>query len=136
MPPPADPSTLPDWLAGPEPLLELPGGSDPAAVLDALRHGSLDAQHVDLVGVADKAMLLDRLHQALGFGAWFGFNWDALEEALFGPENRSGPERVLVVTGFEGFRERDPAAAEVFVDILRTVARTPGSGLRGAVLVH
>ncbi|AHE99114.1 barnase inhibitor [Thioalkalivibrio paradoxus ARh 1] len=89
-----------------------------------------------MAGVGDKAMLLQKLHQALGFGAWFGFNWDALEEALFDPEDRSGPERVLVVTGFQGFRERDPAAAEVFVEILCTVAGNPGSGLRGAVLVR
>jgi hypothetical protein len=135
MPPDADPSTLQDWLSGSAPVLELPGDTDPDAVLDVLRHHCLDAHRVDLAGVADKATLLEALHQALDFGDWFGFNWDALEEALFGPEDRTAPERVLIVIGFQAFREHDPADAEVFLDILRTVAETSGSGLRGCVLI-
>jgi len=42
---------------------------------------------------------------------------------------------VLIVIGFQAFREHDPADAEVFLDILRTVAETSGSGLRGCVLI-
>jgi hypothetical protein len=135
MPQPADPSTLLEWLSGSAPVLELPGDTDPDAVLETLRHHCLDAHRVDLAGVADKAALLEALHETLDFGDWFGFNWDALEDALFGPEDRKAPDRVLVVTGFRAFRKHDPADAEVFLDILRTVAEIPGSGLRGCVLI-
>jgi hypothetical protein len=135
MPPTADPSTLQDWLSGSAPVLELAADTDPDAVLEALHRHGLDAYRVDLAGVADKATLLEALHRALDYGDWFGFNWDALEDALFGPEDRTAPDRVLVVTGFRAFREHDLADAEVFLDILRTVADTPGSGLRGCVLL-
>jgi hypothetical protein len=135
MPPAADPSTLEGWLSGSDPLLELPGDTDTSAVLEALRHHGLDVHRVDLAGVVDKDTLLETLHRSLDFGDWFGFNWDALEEALFGPEDRAAPEWVLVVTGFRAFREHDPADADVLLDILRTVAETPGSCLHGCVLI-
>lgn len=135
MSPRSDPSTLEHWLSGAAPVLELPGDTDPEALLEALRYHCLDAHRVDLAGVADKATLLEALHHALDFGDWFGFNWDALEDALFGPEDRTAPDRVLVVTGFHTLREHDPDDAEVFLDILRTVAATPGSGLRGGVFI-
>ena len=130
-----DPSVLRDWLSGTAPLLELPGDTDPDGVLEALRDQGIDARRVDLAGVSDKAGLLDALHRALEFGDWFGFNWDALEEALHGPEQAEAPERVLVCTGFAAFESRAPNDAEVFLDIARTVAATPGSGLRGCVLI-
>ncbi|TVP82325.1 barstar family protein [Thioalkalivibrio sp.] len=131
----ADPSVLRDWLSGPAPLLELPGDTNPDGVLEALCDQGFDARRVDLAGVSDKAGLLDALHRALALGDWFGFNWDALEEALYGPEDRSAPERVVVMTGFEAFRTQAPKDAGVVLDILRSVAETPGSGLRGCVLI-
>ncbi len=131
----ADPTVVRDWLSGPAPLLELPGDTDPDWVLDALCEQGIDPRRVDLAGVSDKAGLLDVLHRALELGDWFGFNWDALEEALYGPEDRSAPERVVVITGFEAFRTHAPKDAAIVLDILRSVAGTPGSGLRGCVLV-
>jgi hypothetical protein len=135
MPPAADPAVLRDWLSGPAPLLELPGDTDPDWVLEALCAQGIDPRRVDLTGVSDKAGLLDALHRALELGDWFGFNWDALEEALYGPEDRSAPERVVVITGFDAFRTHAPQDAAIVLDILRSVAETPGSGLRGCVLV-
>jgi hypothetical protein len=131
----ADPAVLRDWLSGLAPLLELPGDTDPDWVLEALRDQGIDPRGVDLAGVSDKVGLLDALHRALELGDWFGFNWDALEEALYGPEDRSAPERVVVITGFEAFRTHAPKDAAMVLDILRGVAGTPGSGLRGCVLV-
>lgn len=135
MPSGAAPSTLADWLPGSDPLLELPGDTDSDGILCALRDQGLDPRRVDLDGVTDKATLLAELHRALELGDWFGFNWDALEEALYGPEDRGAPDRVVVITGFEAFRTHAPKDAAMVLDIVRSVAGTPGSGLRGCVLV-
>ncbi|MFO8004611.1 barstar family protein [Thioalkalivibrio sp.] len=135
MPRGADPSAPSDWLRGSAPLLELPGDTDRDGILRALREQGLDPRQVDLAGVTDKATLLAQFHRALELGDWFGFNWDALEEALYGPEDRDVPDRVLVITGFAAFRARAPRDAAVVLDILRSVAGTPGSGLRGGVLI-
>ncbi len=134
-------SAIPDlalmggWLSGSEPFLKLPEESDPELVVDILRDQDIDARAVDLGAVADKAALLQTLHQALEFGDWFGFNWDALEDALHGPEDRAARERVLVVSGLQVLQTHAPADAEVFLDIVQTVAETPESGLRGCVLI-
>jgi hypothetical protein len=124
-----------DWLSGTDPLLELPAATDPDPVLGLLCAQGCTPRGLDLEGVSDKSGLLQALHRTLDLGDWFGFNWDALEEALYGPEDRSAPERVLVITGFTAFRSRAPEDATVFIDIVRSVAETPGSGLRGCVLI-
>jgi hypothetical protein len=123
------------WLSGVEPSLELPSDTESGAVLQALTDGGVDPREVDLTSVFDKGSLLAELQGSLELGGWFGFNWDALEEGLYGPEDRAAPERILVLTGFQGFRSRDPEAARILLDILGTVAGTPESGFRGWVLI-
>lgn len=135
MPTKVNVTQLQEWLAAPAPLLFLPAGTPLSEVLAALRLRGLDARAVDLAAVADKAELLSAMHQTLALDDWFGFNWDALEDALYGPEDRTAPERVLVCGGFSGFRQRAPADAEILLDIVRTVAGKPGSGLRGCVMI-
>lgn len=131
----AAPDRLRAWLAGVEPSLELAADTEPGAVLQVLTDGGVDPRAVDLTSVFDKRGLLAELHGSLELGGWFGFNWDALEEGLYGPEDRTAPEQVLVLTGFQGFRSRDPEAARILLDILGAVAGTPESGFRGWVLI-
>jgi hypothetical protein len=123
------------WLSGAEPSLELPPDTETGAVLQALTDGGVDPREVDLTHVIDKADLLAAFQGSLELGGWFGFNWDALEESLYGPEDRTAPQRVLVLNGLQGFRSRDPEAARILLDILGTVAGTPESGFRGWVLI-
>ena len=107
---------------------------DPAEVQEVvarLRAEGLDAVWVDRAPVYDKATLLHALYQSLPLTADFGFNWDALEDALFGPEDPAAPPRVLVFRDFELLEERDPDAARTFLDIVRTVAGNPASTLQG-----
>lgn len=79
-------------------------------------------RRLDLGGVTDKAGFMDRCADALELPDWFGRNWDALADALSDPgqlpEADQGGALVLVVSGWEGFRERQPQqwdiAHEVF----------------------
>lgn len=124
-----------EWLELPDPVLRLDAGTVIDEVVVVLEECGLDARTVEVQTLSGKAGLLEALHRTLELDEWFGFNWDALEEALHGPEATEAPERVLVCTGFGGFESRAPEDAEVFLDIVRTVASTPGSGLRGCVLI-
>ena len=126
---------LQEWLDTGLPLLRLPEATPVTEVLAPLSARGLEPCTVDLGSLPDKAALLAALHQALDLGPWFGFNWDALEEALYGPEDRAAPERVLVCVGFQAFHARAATDAEVFLDIVPTVAANPDSNLRGCILL-
>ena len=106
------------------------------AVLKKLQAEGLQPVWVDRAPVFDKTTLLHALYQALQLPGWFGFNWDALEECLFDIGGNSGPPRVLVFHDFELLEEHDPAAAETFLDIVRTVSSQPAPLLRGLVRVQ
>jgi len=111
----------------------LPDASQMAAIVDRLRSEGLDAVWVDRAPVFDKTSLLHALYQSLPLTGDFGFNWDALEDALYGPENPDAPARVLIFRDFELLEERDPNSARVFTEIVRNVAEDPASTLRGMI---
>jgi len=66
---------------------------------DAVRGTRLDLARIDLSGVQDKEALLAKLALDLGFPAWFGGNWDALEDCLADLSWRVGDGHVLVLQG-------------------------------------
>lgn len=66
---------------------------------DAARGTRLDVARIDLRGVEDKEALLEKLALDLGFPAWFGGNWDALEDCLADLSWRVGDGHVLVLQG-------------------------------------
>jgi hypothetical protein len=101
-----------------------------------LRADGIDAVWVDRAPVFDRTSLLHALYQALPLTGDFGFNWDALEDALYGPEAEDAPPRLLVFRDFELLEERDPDAARTFLDIVRTVADHPASTLTGMLRAH
>lgn len=123
------------WLESTDPVLELRGRASVGELLAVLQERGFDARVVELELYSGKAELLEALHRILDLGEWFGFNWDALEEALYGSEEDESADRVLVCSGFERFQSRASADAEMFLDILRTVASIPESGLRGCILI-
>jgi len=82
------------------------------AILDATRGAKLD-----VVTVEAKENLFDNLAQALAFPAWFGRNWDALEDVLGDLSWRKGDGHIVVFRTY-------PAGEDfgILVDVLRTTA--------------
>ena len=88
-------------------------------VLDAARGTRLDVAQADLRDTNDKATLLERMAQALGFPGWFGGNWDALEDCLGDLSWRPGEGHVLL---FGGYEELPPDELGVLLDVLSACA--------------
>jgi hypothetical protein len=86
---------------------------------DAVRGTRLDLARADLGGAEDKEALLERLAQALGFPAWFGGNWDALEDCLGDLGWRAGDGHVFLFTGHEDLPADDLG---VLLDVLASSA--------------
>ena len=91
----------------------------PDEVQDAARGTRLDLARVDLAGAADKEALLARLAQALGFPAWFGGNWDALEDCLADLSWRAGTGHVFMLAGHGELPADDLG---VLIDVLAAAA--------------
>jgi hypothetical protein len=106
--------------------------SNVEAVIQRLRAEGMQPVWVDRAPVFDKTTLLHALYQALQLPAWFGFNWDALEECLI---EFGDVADTLVFHDFELLEERDPEVAETFLEILRSVSSNRESAFRGLVRV-
>jgi hypothetical protein len=91
-------------------------------VLEALAGADVDLVRIDLDGVADKEALLARLAGVLGFPAWFGGNWDALEDCLCDLGWRTPARHVLLVEGIHGLRARSPEDFGALLDVLASSA--------------
>lgn len=90
------------------------------------------ARSVILAGPASKAELLHALAAGLGFPAWFGHNWDALEELLRAPEPADDRAIVIVWHHPERLAAADAALAR---DVFRSAATgRRASGLRPLVV--
>src|SRR5262245_23923089 len=68
---------------------------------DALRGSSLSLARIALQDVTGKSALLRRIAARLGFPAWFGENWDALEDCLTDLSWLEGEGCVVVFEGFQ-----------------------------------
>jgi hypothetical protein len=88
-------------------------------VADAARDARLDLARVDLGGAPHKEALLERLALALGFPAWFGGNWDALEDCLTDLSWRAGAGHVVLI---EGHGELPADDLGVLLDVLAAAA--------------
>jgi len=82
------------------------------AIVDATRGSALDVQTIDAANDP-----LDAIARVLRFPAWYGRNWDALEDLLADLSWRPGRERVLVFAAYPGGRDLDR-----LLDVLRSAA--------------
>lgn len=83
------------------------------------RGSGLKVAGIELAGAADKDALLARFAQALAFPAWFGGNWDALEDCLSDLSWLPAKGYVLLIEGAAGLR---PEEHGTLVDILAAAA--------------
>jgi Barstar (barnase inhibitor) len=90
-----------------------------AEIEHAVRGTALDLADADLAGATDKESLLERLAPALGFPAWFGGNWDALEDCLCDLAWRAGDGHVFVLRNTQ---DLPPDDLGVLLDVLAASA--------------
>ena len=126
---------LQTWLDSQEPLLRYTDTPDLAMLQRGLAAQGLEVHVIDFQTATDKSSLLRIIHQAMNWPAWFGFNWDALEDALYGPEATDAAPQVLICHGLRSLEQQAPDDAAVFYDILASVATDERSTLRGAIVV-
>lgn len=89
-------------------------------VLDATKGGGPRVSRVSLDGARDKGELLARVAGALQFPAWFGANWDALEDCLTDLSWLRADGHVLLLEGASGLPADDFG---VFRDVLSSSAQ-------------
>lgn len=126
-------SPAPPWVA----LLELAAGQTPDALGDAFP-GLLVAR-IDGTRCRTKPALLAEFARALEFPAYFGRNWDALEECLTDLGWLPARGYVLVVTDADRLLWRRPTEYRTFIGILEAAAREwagPHSEGRAPVPFH
>ncbi len=92
--------------------------------LEAITRAAGHALHrVDLSDAASKPAILEALSTELRFPAWFGDNWDALQDAVCDlswlPESRG---IVLVVEGTDVVRATAPDELDTLIEVLRAAA--------------
>ena len=77
------------------------------------------AWHVNGTNVTNKAEFLSTLKRVMNLPAWFGRNWDALDETLRDLEGQRAAGYLLIFDFPRPLAEGDPAAWHMAVDILR-----------------
>jgi hypothetical protein len=88
-------------------------------ILESVGGSPVHAIRISLSGVSRKEALLARIAQALEFPAWFGGNWDALEDCLTDLSWLQGAGHVLLIEDAAQLTEDDRG---VLADILASAA--------------
>ena len=109
--------------------------SDIDQIMDAIDSSRFHAVWVDIEPVEDKSGLLTALYTALQLPSWFGFNYDALQDALEMLEPFNGCTWVLVFKDFDTLERNDPECARIFLDIFKQVADIEGNALHRLILL-
>lgn len=126
---------LADWLAGDTAVLSLPEAGVRDALPARLAEIGYAPVRVDFTAIADKDDLMAAMARALGLDSWFGANWDALGDALFGPEAPSERAQVLVFDVPPSGPALDEADFQMLLQIVCDVAGSGRSVLKGAIVV-
>jgi hypothetical protein len=126
---------LRDWLAGEAPLLLLPEAEPAEQLPTLLDEAGFAPVVVDFSEIVDKHSLMAAMRDVLGLDAWFGANWDALADALHGPEGPVERDQVLVLQVPPSGLLLSDADFVMLLEIIGDVAGSERSCLRGAVVV-
>ena len=96
---------------------------EPAASLSAIAGSKgYGVYRIDLSGISDKVALMERLQGALQFPAWFGRNWDALEDCLTDMSWHDDVGFVLLFDGAGDLRRHQKSLFDALLDVLRSAA--------------
>jgi RNAse (barnase) inhibitor barstar len=101
--------------------LELPEERPVADIVRALELEGCRVVLLDRAPVFDKETLLHAIYQGCGFPAYFGFNWDALSDALVEKVGEESRPLVLIFQDFDLLGTRAPEVAKTFLDIVDEV---------------
>lgn len=77
---------------------------------------------VSLEGVRDKQGFLSAVSRALTFPAWFGQNWDALDDCLSDLSWRPAPGYLVTLSHADDFRVAQPADFHIALRIFSAAA--------------
>ncbi len=102
-------------------IIEVPSASLTDLLIGLERAGFLVIR-VDRAKVFSKETLLHALYQSCQFPAYFGFNFDALEECLNDFSWLEAKGFALVFADFGPLEERAPEDARTFLEIVQTVS--------------
>jgi len=117
-------------------IVRLDDPMDADRIVVRLNAAGYEAVRVDRAPVFDKDTLLHALYQALELPAWFGFNLDALADALASLEPKQGRRRVLVFQDFTLLEDTDPDLAETFCELVDDACHLPETALVAAILLQ
>jgi len=92
------------------------------ALRDRARTQGLAWLEADLASARSKSALLDALAAAADFPAWFGRNWDALEDSLTDFSWRPAAGYVLRLRNTEAARQALAAEWRTLIEVLQAVA--------------
>lgn len=90
---------------------------------------------LDRAPIVSKETLLHALYQACYFPAYFGFNWDALEDCLNDFSWMVADAYILLFSDFGVLEARAPEVAKTFLEIIKDVASKRQSQGRKALKV-
>jgi RNAse (barnase) inhibitor barstar len=106
------------------PFINLDSELSAKSVVKRLESEGFFATLVDRAPIFNKDTLLHALYQSCLFPAYFGFNWDALEDCLNDFSWLIAEGYVLVFQDFMVLKERSPEVAETFETIVSDVFKT------------
>jgi len=98
-------------------------GARSALIKKAAAAGKFDYTAIDLKGVVDREGLLEKMAGALGFPAYFGMNWDALNDCLTDMGWKPAGGYVVVLRKFAEFSENYPGVAGVAGEVFNSAAQ-------------
>jgi hypothetical protein len=88
-------------------------------IVQATLGSALHVARIDLAGALEKQAVIGRIAKALAFPAWFGGNWDALEDCLSDLSWMTAGGHVLLI---EGSADLPLVERGTLVDILASAA--------------
>lgn len=117
-------AVLESILDGKASIIHVPQSVDMLELIVALETEGSFAPLIDRAPIFNKETLLHALYQSCMFPAYFGFNWDALEDSLSDFAWLESTAYILVFQNFTLLKDRAPEVAETFLEVVEEAHKT------------